>query len=148
MSIVRTLDSVNSLWSFAMTTPTPDTAAPPLCRSATGALDIACYERRARRLRAQFLRESFSRLRLLLGAAWRRVRRYATRRAWQRELSALDDHALKDLALDRSDLAALASGTFFVDTTRRQRSAPPPLFFGGKANKKHATGISLPGRFN
>ena len=109
-----------------MTTPAPDTAAPPICRTATGALDIACYERRARRLRAQFMRERFSRLLLLFDTAWRRVKHYAMRRAWRRELSALDDHALKDLALDRSDLAALASGRFFVDTTRRQRRAPHP----------------------
>lgn len=109
-----------------MTTPAPDPTAPPICRTATGALDIACYERQARRLRAQFLRESFSGLLLLLNTAWQRVKHYAMRRAWQRELRALDDHALKDLALDRSDLAALASGRFFVDTTRRQRRAAHP----------------------
>ena len=121
--MVRTLGSVNSHWSFAMTTSTPDTDTSPVCRTASGALDIACYERQARRLRAQFMHASLSRLLLLPGTAWRRVQQYAMRRARQRELSALDDHALKDLALDRSDLPAITSGAFFDDATRRQRRA-------------------------
>lgn len=106
-----------------MTTPTPDTSAPSICRTARGALDIACYERQARQLRAQFMLACLSRLLLLLDTAWRRVQHYAMRRARLRELSALDDHALKDLALDRSDLPAITSGAFFVDATRRQRLA-------------------------
>ena len=106
-----------------MTTPAPDTSNSPACRTAGGALDIACYERQARRLRAQFIREILNRLLLSVDTAWRRVKLYAMRRARQRELSALDDNALKDLALDRSDLPAITSGAFFVDATRRQRRA-------------------------
>ena len=123
-----------------MTTPAPDTSNSPVCRTAGGALDNACYERHARRLRAQFLRESLSRLLLLLDTAWRRVKLYATRRARLRELSALDDHALKDLALDRSDLPAITSGAFFHDATRRQRRATQ--------TKKHASDIALPVGFD
>ena len=106
-----------------MTTPEPDTSA-PRCRTATGALDIACYERQARQLRAQFMHARLSRLLLLLGTAWRQVKTRFRRLARQRELNALDDHALRDLGLDRSDLSAIASGAFFADASRRQRGVP------------------------
>ena len=108
-----------------MTTHEPDTPA-PICRTATGASDIACYERQARQLRAQFMRAGLSHLLLLLGIAWRHVKIGFKRHARQRELNALDDHALRDLGLDRSDLSAIASGAFFDDTSRRQRGGSKP----------------------
>lgn len=119
-----------------MTTPVPDIPA-PRCRTATGALDIACYEREARRLRAQFMHVFISRLLLLLGTAWRQVKTCFSRLTRQRELNALDDHALRDLGLDRGDLSAIASGAFFDDASRRQRGVPKTIPSNVTRTKKH-----------
>ncbi len=107
-----------------MTTPAPDPTAPAVCRTTTGAVNLACHERRARQLRAQAMREGLRNLLQLLGTAWQCMKICAARNARQRELSELDDHALQDLGLAHSDLAAIASGAFFVDPTRRQRATP------------------------
>ena len=50
-------------------------------------------------------------------AAWQRRR--AERQAWLAFL-ALDDATLRDLGLDRSDLASFAHGAGTADTTRRR----------------------------
>ena len=99
-----------------MTTPAPDTTTPRVRSTASGAIRTACRERNARQ-------EWLNRLLQLLDTPWQCVKRRAARIARQRELSALDDRALKDLAISRNDLAAIANGAFFVDPTRRQRSA-------------------------
>lgn len=104
-----------------MTAHLPEPCSPPRRRT-RDVVDIACYERRARRLRAQYIHASISALMEMLARLWRGVlRRAARRRAWQ-ELRALDTQARQDLALDLSDLDALATGEFFVDSTRRQRA--------------------------
>ena len=131
-----------------MTTPAPDPPAHPVCRTATGALDIDHYQRQVRELRAQFLHAGLSRLALLLSAGWHHVKTFSRSHARQDELNALDDHALKDLALDRSDLPAIISGAFFVDTTRRQRCATHPKLLVGNINENHASDIALPTRFD
>ena len=105
-----------------MTTPEPDTSA-PRPRTATGALDIAYYEHQARQLRAQFMHAGLSHLLLLLEMTWKHVKIGFNRHAGQGELNALDDHALRDIGLERSDLSAIASGAFFDDASRRQRGA-------------------------
>ena len=105
-----------------MTAQSPEPCSLPLRRT-RDVVDIACYERRARRLRAQYIHAAITALEGMLAQLWRGLlRRAARRRAWQ-ELRALDTQARKDLALDLGDLDALATGEFFVDTTRRQRAA-------------------------
>jgi len=127
-----------------MTTHLPEPCSPALRRTRDG-VDIACYERRARRLRAQYIHASISALMEMLARLWRGVlRRAARRRAWQ-ELRALDTQARQDLALDLSDLDALATGEFFVDTTRRQRATSTAQIRSAE-NTRHAFGIAAHGR--
>lgn len=90
---------------------------PAIRRSGTGAIDIEYYERRAHDLRIQFMRYW---LRNLI----RRVTRFWQRPTTEAELNALDDRALHDIGISRSDIPAIASGIYFGDESRRQRARP------------------------
>ena len=98
-----------------------NTVAPSICRTETGALNIGCYERQARQLRAQTIHRWLDAGLRLLARAVRYGAACARRAAARRELGALDQHALKDLGLGPGDLPAIVSGDFLADPTRRQR---------------------------
>ncbi|MDP1680146.1 MAG: branched-chain-amino-acid transaminase [Burkholderiales bacterium] len=110
-----------------MTLLAPDTLSPHICRSETGALDIPCHERRARRLRAQAIQQWLDGLGHLLLRFWNCLRDCARSIATRRELAALDQRTLKDIGLAPADLPAVADGSFLEDATRRQRALPHPV---------------------
>lgn len=105
-----------------MTLPAPDTHSQHICRSETGALNMTCHERRARRLRAQATQQWLNGLGHLLLRFWNCLRDCARRMAIRRELATLDKRTLKDIGLAPADLPAIADGSFLADNTRRQRS--------------------------
>lgn len=110
-----------------MTLPAPDTHSQHICRSETGALNMTCHERRARRLRAQATQQWLNGLGHLLLRFWNCLRDCARSIANRRELAAIDQRTLKDIGLAPADLPAVADGSFLVDTTRRQRALPHPV---------------------
>lgn len=83
-------------------------------RLCNGAIDLAYYEKRARALRARCMRFWLHRL-------IRSVVRFWRRRAVAAELWSLDESAMRDIGIARSDIAAIASGAYFQDESRRQR---------------------------
>lgn len=93
-----------------------DRAPPSIRRIFNGAIDIDYYVRRARELRARLMRLW---LRRFIG----RVTRFWRRRAVGAELYALDERAMHDIGIARGDIPAIASGAYFQDESRRQRSA-------------------------
>lgn len=56
-----------------------------------------------------------------LSTTIRSLVRWRRRRALAMELHALDDRALHDMGLNRGDIAAIASGSYILDETRRWR---------------------------
>ncbi|MEK6662900.1 MAG: branched-chain-amino-acid transaminase [Pseudomonadota bacterium] len=110
-----------------MNTPAPDTISPRICRSETGALNMLCHERRARRLRAQAFQQWLNGLGHLLLLLWNGLRDCARGIATRRELAALDQRTLKDIGLAPADFPAVADGSFIEDATRRQRALPHPV---------------------
>lgn len=83
-------------------------------RTPDGSIDVRYYERRARRLRARWVRSCAVRL-------WRRMVDAFRRSAVIRELNALDERTLRDIGIGRADIDAIASGDFCRDPSRRQR---------------------------
>lgn len=122
----------------------PPEPCSPSPRRTRGVLDITYYERRARRLRAQYIRAALSALVGMLGQLWHALLRRAARRRARQELRALDTQTRQDLALDLGDLDALATGEFFVDDTRRQR-ATSAVQIRATENSRHAFGIAAQG---
>lgn len=110
-----------------MALPASDTRTAPICRSATGALDLPCYERHAHRLRTQAMQQWLRTLSHWLLHGWRCLRAGARNIATRRALASLDPRTLKDIGLASADLPAVADGSFLADTTRRQRAVPPPV---------------------
>lgn len=80
-----------------------------------GVIDMEYHKRRADALRARFLRDW---LRNLVGSMVLCWRRHTT----ELELNALDERALHDIGILRSDIQAVASGIYFRDESRRQRT--------------------------
>jgi uncharacterized protein YjiS (DUF1127 family)/ketosteroid isomerase-like protein len=87
---------------------------PAIRRVGNGSIDIGYYARRAHALRSRFMRAW---LRNLV----RRMVRYWQRHMAEAELDALDDRALHDIGISRSDIPAIASKFYFRDESRRQR---------------------------
>lgn len=94
-----------------------DAAPASIKRTAAGRVDIAYYERRARRLRARWIRVCIHHL-------LRRIVVACIRRRVTDELNALDERALHDIGIARSDIASVASGAYSRDDTRRRRDVP------------------------
>lgn len=87
-------------------------------RTAGGGIDMHHYERRARRLRARAMTRWAKRVLRALVQGWMQLRE---RIRVQRELSSLDERALRDIGLSPGDIPAVASGRFTHDPTRRRR---------------------------
>jgi uncharacterized protein YjiS (DUF1127 family)/ketosteroid isomerase-like protein len=87
---------------------------PEIRRVGNGAIDIEYYEQRARLLRSRFIQRWMRILIRRLARLWRRV-------STETELNALDDRALHDIGISRSDIPAIVSGKYFRDDSRRQR---------------------------
>lgn len=83
-------------------------------RNEHGSIDVPFYESRARILRARFMMMWLRRLATWVVQGWRR-RRLAS------ELYALDERTLRDLGIARSDIPAIASGSYCRDATRQRR---------------------------
>ena len=77
-------------------------------------IDVQAFRARAEALRADQLRDLVSGPARALFAGvsnfWRRVRTHQRRRLAIAQLSALDDHLLSDIGLDRTDIAAAVDG--------------------------------------
>ncbi|MBD3816848.1 MAG: nuclear transport factor 2 family protein [Halothiobacillus sp.] len=87
---------------------------PSIRRTGNGTIDSGYYERRARALRSRFMRVWLRNLLCQLARLWQR-------RTKEAELNALDDRALHDIGISRSDIPAIASGLYFLDKSRRLR---------------------------
>ena len=80
------------------------------------------YETRARQLRNEAPARAIERV---VGAGVRLLRRFAAwreRRALLTTLGHLEPWQLKDIGISRTDLQAIADGSFFQDASRRQRA--------------------------
>lgn len=73
-------------------------------------IDIDYYACRARQLRSQYLNSLID-----------RFIRFWRRRSVHLELESLDERTLHDIGIARYEIPAIANGTYFQDTTRRQR---------------------------
>lgn len=71
-----------------------------------GVIDMGYHKRRAHTLRARFLRDCVRNLVCRMVLCWRR-------RTTELELNALDERALHDIGILRSDISAIASGIYF-----------------------------------
>lgn len=91
-----------------------DLASRSVRRRSDGAIDIAYYEGRMRRLRARWMRMWLRRFVGRIGESWRR-------RLAAAELYTLDEHALRDMGITRGDIPAIASGAYVRDESRRPR---------------------------
>ena len=91
-------------------------------RTASGAIDSDYYHRRARAMRADFLRAVMPCLARCGWRAWGCIKAKMEGRATRQALSVLSTRELKDLGLTRSDFDALGNGTYFTDPTRYARS--------------------------
>lgn len=91
-------------------------------RTPGGAIDTDYYLRQARDRRADFLQAIFSCIVRNGRRAWTCIKAKMEERAVQRQLASLSERELKDLALTRADVDALASGAYFTDPTRSPRS--------------------------
>lgn len=93
---------------------------PVVTRTATGAIDIEHYERRASELRSRFVW-------LCLRKLARRISQFWRRRSAEAELNALDDRTLYDIGITRCDIPSIVSGVFARDASRRQRRPSPGI---------------------
>lgn len=55
-----------------------------------------------------------------------RIQDWWNRRRAERALYALDDRALRDIGVARSDIPSIADGSYFRDSSRRQRGRGAP----------------------
>lgn len=84
-------------------------------RIGNGAIDMGYYKRRAHALRSRFMCVWLRNLVCRMVRCWRP-------RTTEVELNALEEHALHDIGISRSDIPAIASGIYFRDESRRQRT--------------------------
>lgn len=87
---------------------------PAIRRIGNDTIDIGYYARLAHALRSLFMR-------IWLRNLVRRMVWYWQRHAAEAELNALDDRALHDIGICRSDIPAIASRLYFRDKSRRRR---------------------------
>lgn len=91
-------------------------------RTAGGAIDTDYYHRRARDLRAGFLRAVISCIARCGWRAWDCIKARMEDQTARHTLSTLSSRELKDIGLARGDIEAIASGAYFTDPTRDARS--------------------------